>query len=116
MFGFQNLNVYQEAKGLVKAVYLLLEKYPKNETYALCDQLKRAVVSVPSNIAEGMSRHSLKEKHHFLEISYGSLMEVLCQLELSLELGYLTCDEMKLVEKKIESVAKQISGLKKSLK
>ena len=79
-FGFQKLDVYKEAKELVKLVYVLLEKYPKTEMFALCDQLRRAVISVPSNIAEGMGRASSKEQVHFLGIAYGSLMEVLCQL------------------------------------
>ena len=115
MFGFQKLTVYQEARSLVKDVYLILEKYPRHENYALCDQLRRAVISVPSNIAEGVSRNSIKEKVRFLEIAYGSLMEVLCQLELSLDLGYLTNDEMNTFEGKIETIAKFISGLKKSI-
>lgn len=115
MFGFQKLTVYQEARTLVKDIYLILEKYPRHENYALCDQLRRAVISVPSNIAEGVSRNSIKEKVHFLEIAYGSLMEVLCQLELSFDLGYLTNDEMKTFEGKIETIAKLISGLKKSI-
>lgn len=116
MFGFQKLVAYQEARTLVKDVYIILEKYPKHENYALCDQLRRAVISVPSNIAEGISRNSEKEKVRFLEISYGSLMEVLCQLELSLDLGYLTPIELKKFEEKIETIAKLISGLKNSFK
>lgn len=115
MFGFQKLTVYQKARTLVKDIYLILEKYPRHENYALCDQLRRAVISVPSNIAEGVSRNSIKEKVRFLEIAYGSLMEVLCQLELSLDLGYLTNDEMNTFEGKIETIAKFISGLKKSI-
>lgn len=60
MFGFQKLTVYQEARTLVKDIYIILEKYPRHENYALCDQLRRAVISVPSNIAEGISRNSIK--------------------------------------------------------
>lgn len=116
MFGFQKLIAYQEARALVKDVYLILERYPKHENYALCDQLRRAVISVPSNIAEGISRNSEKEKVRFLEISYGSLMEVLCQLELSLDLGYLTDTELEIFTEKIETIAKLISGLKNSFK
>ena len=66
-FTFFDLRVYQESKLLVKDVYSLLEKFPKFEVYAMGDQLRRAVVSVPSNIAEGSGRSSLKEKIHFLE-------------------------------------------------
>lgn len=67
-----------EAKGLVVTVYQLIKKFPKEENYALCDQLRRAVVSVPSNIAEGSGRTSAKDQAHFFEMAYGSLMEVDC--------------------------------------
>ena len=76
---FRSLRAYQESKELVKQVYELLKKFPKEEQYALCDQLRRSVISVPSNIAEGMGRYSTKEQVHFLEIAFGSLMEVSAQ-------------------------------------
>ena len=79
-FTFFDLRVYKEAKLLVREVYSLLDKFPKVETFALSDQLRRAVVSVPSNIAEGSGRYSIREKIHFIEIAYGSLTETLCQL------------------------------------
>ena len=66
-------------------------------------------MSVPSNIAEGMSRLSDKEKAHFIEISYGSLMEVLCQMEISKELNYVTEEQMKDIENQITIIAKQLS-------
>lgn len=115
-FGFQKLDVYKEAKELVKLVYVLLEKYPKTEMFALCDQLRRAVISVPSNIAEGMGRASSKEQVHFLGIAYGSLMEVLCQMELSSELGYISNEDFVFMEQRIERVAKLLSGLRKALR
>lgn len=77
-YSFEKLLVYQSAKLLVVEVYRLLEKFPKHENYALCDQLRRAIVSVPSNLAEGSGRASIKEKIHFIEIAYGSLMESFC--------------------------------------
>lgn len=100
----------------MKEVYALLDKFPVKEQYALCDQLRRAVVSIPSNVAEGMSRRSVKEQIHFLEIAYGSLMEVLCQMKLSQDLGYITIEEYNQVEKRIETIAKLFSGLRSSLK
>lgn len=92
-FTFFDLRVYQEAKLLVREVYALMEKFPKHEMYALGDQLRRAVVSVPSNIAEGAGRFSLKEKIHFIEIAYGSLTETLCQLDIAHDLEYITDEE-----------------------
>ena len=114
-FAFRDLRVYQSSKDLVKTIYQLLATYPSNEQYALCDQLRRASVSVPSNIAEGMSRSSDKEKTHFVEISYGSLMEVLCQLEISKELNYITEEQMKDIENQITIIAKQLSKLRTTL-
>lgn len=114
-FGFRDLRVYQTSRDLVKTIYGVLAAYPSNEQYALCDQLRRASVSVPSNIAEGMSRSSDKEKAHFIEISYGSLMEVLCQMEISKELNYVTEEQMKDIENQITIIAKQLSKLRTTL-
>ena len=70
-FSFEKLNVWQESRNLVKDIYLLLREFPMEEKYALCDQIRRAVVSVPSNIAEGAGRMSPKEKSHYIEIAFG---------------------------------------------
>lgn len=88
-YSFENLDVWKVSKQLVIQIYQLIEKFPKVENYALCDQLRRACVSVPSNIAEGSGRVSIKEKIHFISIAYGSLMEVYCQLQLAEELQYI---------------------------
>lgn len=113
-FAFFDLRVYQESKLLVREVYSLLDKFPKTETYALGDQLRRAVVSVPSIIAEGSGRGSVKEKIHFLEIAYGSLTETLCQLDLALDLGYITDVDFKNEKERINTIGKQLSGLRAS--
>ena len=113
-FSFFDLRVYKESKELVKSVYQLLEKFPKHETYALGDQLRRAVVSVPSNIAEGSGRFSIKEKIHFIEIAYGSLTESLCQLDIAHELEYITNEEFNNEKERINIIGKQLSGLRSS--
>ena len=113
-FAFFDLRVYKESKELVKSVCRLLEKFPKYETYALGDQLRRAVVSVPSNIAEGSGRFSVKEKIHFIEIAYGSLTEVLCQLDIAHDLSYITDDEFNNEQERINIIGKQLSGLRSS--
>lgn len=113
-FTFFDLRVYQESKQLVKDVYSLLEKFPKIEVYAMGDQLRRAVVSVPSNIAEGSGRSSLKEKVHFLEITYGSLTETLCQLDIAHDLGYISDVEFSVEKERISIIGKQLSGLRAS--
>ena len=109
---FRNLEAYKEAKGLVKEVYRLLKKFPKEEQYALCDQLRRSAVSITSNIAEGSGRSSAKEKVHFLEISYASLMGVLSQMDIALDLEYITEEDFCGFEIMCDKVASLISGLR----
>lgn len=115
IFHFENLVAYQRGMDLVEHVYALMKKFPREEQYALCDQLRRSVVSVPSNIAEGMGRYSNKDKAHFVEISYSSLMEVFCQLNIAKRLGYITDEELSVVRLEIENIARPTSGLRSSL-
>ena len=116
VFGYRNLIVYQKAKEVVKRSHKLLKQFPSDERYALCDQLRRATVSITSNIAEGVNRYSVKDKIHFLEISYGSLMEVSSQFEIAEELGYITANDRLSMDILIEEVARLLSGLQKSFK
>lgn len=111
-FSFRNLRVYQRAKELVVFVYSLLKLFPKEENYALCDQLRRAVISVPSNIAEGMGRISVKEQIHFIEIAFGSLNEVMCQLEIAYELKFINDEQLTQADEKIKNIAQMLSGLR----
>ena len=113
-FTFFDLRVYQESKALVKEVYKLLKKFPKFEVYALGDQLRRAVISVPSNIAEGSGRFSIKEKIHFIEIAYGSLMEAYNQLLIAVDLTYIDTDSVMAIKPTIDNVAKMLNGLRNS--
>ncbi len=113
-FTFFDLRVYKEAKQLVREVYSLVDSFPQNENYALSDQLRRAVVSVPSNIAEGSGRFSNKEKIHFVEIAYGSLSETLCQLDIAHDLGYISDQVFTEEKERIDIIGKQLSGLRSS--
>ena len=108
----KNLIVYQKSKQLVIDVYKLLEAFPDAERFALCNQIRRAVVSIPSNIAEGMGRVSDKDQAHFLDIAYGSLMELDCQLDISMDLGYVSTEMRKMLDIEINSIAKMIRSLK----
>ena len=108
-YEYKNLDVYKESKVLVKMIYALLEKFPKVETYALCDQLRRSVISVPSNIAEGSGRTSAKDQAHFFEIAYGSIMEVSCQMDIACDLGYI----IKQIEEQARRIAAMLSGLRR---
>lgn len=114
MFAYRKLSVYQKALQWVIDVYGLCRKFPDFEKFALSSQVRRAAVSVTSNIAEGMSRSSNKDVAHFLEISYGSLMEVQSQLEVALLLNYITKEELDVIDPKTEEIAKMLSGLKNS--
>lgn len=111
-YDYKQLDVYIESKKLVKMVYELLRKFPKEEQYALCDQLRRAVISVPSNIAEGLGRYSLKEQVHFLEIAYGSLREVDCQMDIASDLGYVTNMETAELFEQINKVGAILAGMR----
>ena len=112
---YKNLEAYKESKTLVKQVYALLKKFPKEEHYALCDQLRRAVISVPSNIAEGSGRTSAKDQAHFLEMAFGSLMEVDCQIDIAKDLGYVSLDEHEEITVQISKVAALLSGMRRKI-
>ena len=114
-FYYRRLDVYQNAKTLSHEVCKLIKTFPSEERYGLCDQLRRAVMSIPINIAEGFGRFSSKEKAHFIQIAYGSLNEVMCELELSQDENYINEDQLKELEKLIRPLSKQLSALHKSI-
>ena len=116
VFGYRRLIAYQKAKEVVKRSYKLLKRFPTEERYAMSDQLRRSSVSITSNIAEGINRYSVKDKSHFIEIAYGSLMEVSSQFEIAEDLGYITSEDRLSMDQQIEEVARLLSGLQNSYK
>ena len=114
-FFYKKVEAYKKAKELTKLVYVLISKFPSYEQYALSDQLRRAVISIPSNIAEGLGRMSIKERLHFLEIAYGSLTEVACQMDIAESLGYITDEELTQIENSTIEIGRIMSGLRKAL-
>lgn len=92
-------------------VYKLLEQFPDTERFELCSQIRRAIISVPSNIAEGMGRVSSKDQAHFLNIAYGSLMEVYAQLDIAHDLKYIDSEMFNQVECDVEEISKMISTM-----
>lgn len=114
-YSYKTLDAYKEAKALVLQVYSLLKQFPKEEQYALCDQLRRAVISVPSNIAEGSGRTSAKDQAHFFEMAFGSLMEVNCQIDIAHDLGYISKDDVENIEKHVKSISALLSGLRRKI-
>ena len=114
-YAFENMRAWQEARKLVVEVYRLLDGFPKFESYALCDQIRRAIVSVPSNLAEGSGRFSTKEQMHFYEIAYGSLMEAYNQLIIAADLEYIGNEQLKNIQPQIDVVARMMNGLRTSM-
>ena len=113
-YSFETLKAWQESRKLVVTIYKLLDNFPVFEKYALCDQLRRAIVSVPSNLAEGSGRSSLKEQLHYIEISYGSLMESYNQLIIAADLNYIDAHSLEDIKPDIDNVARLLNGLRNS--
>jgi four helix bundle protein len=107
----KNLDVYKLSKELVKEIYLLTSKFPKDEVYGLTNQLRRASISVPSNIAEGMSRESNKDINRFLIISRSSLVEIDTQMEIAISLKYLNEKGITKLEEFIVRIFQMLSKL-----
>ena len=113
-FYYRKLNVYHKSMELVANIYRLSGSFPEDEKFGLSNQIQRAVISVPSNIAEGMGRFSNKERIHFLEIANGSLMEVMCQLEAAKLLGYISQLQFDEQELFISETTRMLVGLRKN--
>lgn len=112
---YRELIVWQEGIKIAKAVYQLTGKFPKQETYALADQIRRAAVSVPSNIAEGQARKSPGDFRRFLHIALGSLAEVDTQLVLAQEFGYLSKEDIDPMDEQIQGLRRKLYALINSL-
>ena len=107
----KQLNVYKIVLLVVKEIYNITKTFPKEEQYVLVTQLRRAAVSVCSNLAEGAARRSAKEKRRFYEISRSSLVEIDTQIEISLILNYLKPEQIIELKKYTESTFKMLSKM-----
>ena len=114
-FSFERLKVYQVARLLVKDIYLLQNTFPKEERYALGDQVRRAATSITANLAEGSGRQSVKEKIHFIEIAFGSMTEAFCELQTACDLSYIKPEQLDALRPQFTEVAKMLSGLRNTL-
>lgn len=115
MHNFRQLNIWIEARLLVKQVYLLTATFPSDERFGLISQINRCVISVPSNIAEGSARSTNKDFAHFLKISLGSLFELETQLLLSADLNMISEIDNEELFKRIIVLQKMISNFIKTL-
>jgi four helix bundle protein len=114
MQSYQELVVWQKAMEAAKLVYSLVKKLPKEETYSMSDQMRRAAVSVPSNIAEGHARSSRNEYQHFLSVAKGSAAELETQLLLCVKIDYLADKDISLAMALLQEVGKMLNAIKKS--
>ncbi|MFZ1932785.1 MAG: four helix bundle protein [Thermoguttaceae bacterium] len=113
---YRELIVWQKGMDLVEAIYELTAAFPKDELFGLTSQMRRAAVSIPSNIAEGQARNTTRDFLHFLAISYGSLKEIETQVLIAERLGYISNNQADAHVCLTTEVARLISGLVNSLK
>ncbi len=113
---YRDLIAWRKAMSLVREVYRITESFPRAEVYGLTNQLRRAAVSVPSNIAEGQARFSQKEFHHFLSQARGSLAEMETQLLIAQDLGYASTTASQGVLSKAAELSRILNGLIKAVK
>ena len=113
---YKELIVWQKSMDLVSEVYKLVRKLPKEETYALSDQIRRSAISIPSNIAEGNARDSTKEYAYFLSVARGSIAELETQLFLCERIGYLESSDLKITFDLITEIRKMLTKIKQNLK
>jgi four helix bundle protein len=113
-YSFEKLDVWKDARKFVSEIYVITKQFPSDEKYALTTQIRRASVSVVSNIAEGVSRKTIKEKIRFIEIAYGSLMEVYCQLSIAIDLKYIEQDYFDKQKATITMISNKLNALSRA--
>lgn len=113
-FSFEKLEAWIESKNLTKDLYRLTAKFPTSEKFGLVSQLRRAAISVCSNLAEGSTRKPYREEAHFTTIAYGSLLEILNQLILSHEFNFILEEELLKLRQVISRLANKINALRNS--
>jgi len=111
IYSFEKLDVWQLSREFTKEIYLLTKKFPDDEKFGLVNQIRRASISICSNIAEGVSRRTDKDKARFTGISYGSAVEILNQLIISNDLNYISEEELLSFRLKIEEITKRLNKL-----
>lgn len=116
MHKFKELIVWQKARVLVREIYLLTKSFPVEERFELTSQIRRAAISIPSNVAEGSGRGSNKDFKRFLDIALSSAFELETQIILASDLGYVTERMFKTINDMIQEVQRMIVGFQKSLK
>lgn len=112
-FAFEKLDVWERSRQLASRIYKLTKAFPEDEKYGLVSQLRRASISICSNLAEGNSRKSYKDRANFFQMAFSSTMEVLCQLVISNDLGFLPGDELVELRSDIYEISNKTNALYK---
>jgi four helix bundle protein len=112
---YRDLEVWQKSMGLAKEVYQVTSSFPTDEKFGLTNQMRRAAVSIPSNLAEGHARSGTQEFKHFISMAIGSVAELETQILLSAELGYLNENRKSDLFEQLDIIGKMLRGLYKSL-
>ena len=112
MFGFEKLDVWQKSVEMADAVYRLTREFPDYERFGLANQMRRAAVSVCANIAEGSGRGSNKDFSRFIEVAYGSLMELVSHLHIARRREFVTAEVARSLYRQADEIARMLSGLK----
>lgn len=116
MFGFEKLNVWTKSMDFADEIYKSTTSFPKEERFGLTNQLRRAAVSISSNIAEGSGRHSDNEFVRFVSIAYGSLMECVSQLHIAQRQKFLQESDFNRLIERADQLARMLSGLSATLR
>ena len=114
IYSFEKLDVWKDIRILIRDIYFTTDSFPDKEKFGIVNQMRRAAVSISSNLAEGSSRTSAKDQAHFYQISYSSLMEVLSQVIVSHDLDYISTPELTALRSQIEKVSFKLNALRKS--
>ncbi|MBK6904845.1 MAG: four helix bundle protein [Saprospirales bacterium] len=113
-YSFERLEAWKKAKELVKIIYILTEEFPKKEQFGIVQQIRRASLSIASNIAEGSARPSSKDRAHFMVMAYTSLLEMVNQAIIAHELGYMQDQDYEKVRMQSTEVSRMLNSLKNS--
>lgn len=114
-YPFEKLEVWRLSKNLVVSIYKITEKFPTEERFGLVNQMRRAAVSISSNLAEGSGRNTAKDQAYFYNMAYSSLMELLNQLLIAFDLKWIAEEEINRLREEIEIISVKINALRKSI-
>jgi len=112
-YSFEKLHVWADIRGMIKFVYDLTAKYPDSERFGLVNQMRRSAISVGSNLAEGSSRTSAKDQSHYYQLAFSSIMELLSQAIVSLDLGFIDEEQNQKLRDQINGIAYKLNSLRR---